>query len=179
MLKKKVILTIMTKCNSPSVLNSVEQQRVSNQNRKRKNAGGTVQTLVDNKRKQLEKNLSTAQLKLAKDELKMKEAMVASLGESATQTSKTMDKIAESISSFGKVLGDGLAMIAMAMAPPQRQQVPLTPQASRMQMFSSHPSSPYQSPFQAPNMPRSTQHSFYDNMAGTTLQETGERYQNL
>ena len=41
--------------NSPSVLNSVEQQRVSNKNRKRKNAGGTVQTFVDNKRKQLEK----------------------------------------------------------------------------------------------------------------------------
>ena len=71
--------------NSPSVLNSVEQQRVSNQNRKRKNASGTVQTSSDNKRKQLEKNLSAAQrdqmfLKLAKDELKMKEAMVASLG---------------------------------------------------------------------------------------------------
>ena len=134
--------------NSPSVLNSVKQQRVSNQNRKRKNAGGTVQTFVDKKRKQLEKNLSAAQrdqmfLKLAKDELKMKEAMVASLGEIATQTSKAMDKTAESISSFGKALGDGLAMIAMAMAPPQRQQVPSTPQASRMQMFSSHPSSPY------------------------------------
>ena len=37
--------------NSPSVLNSVEQQRVSNQNCKRKNAGGTVQAFVDNKRK--------------------------------------------------------------------------------------------------------------------------------
>ena len=162
----------------------MEQQRVSNQNRKRKNGGGTVQTFVDNKRKQLEKNLSAAQrdqmfLKLAKDELKMKEAMVASLGESATHTSKAMGKIAESISSFGKALGDGLAMIAMAMAPPQRQQVPSTPQASRMQMFSSHPSSPYQSPLQAPNVPHCTQHSFYHNMAGTTLQETGERYQNL
>ena len=66
--------------------------------------------------------ISTAQrrqifLKLAKDEFKMKEAMVASLEGSATQTSKAMDKIAESISSFGKALGDGLAMIAMAMAP--------------------------------------------------------------
>ena len=47
--------------NSPSVLNSVEQQRVSNQNCKRKNAGGTVQAFVDNKRKQLEKNISAAQ----------------------------------------------------------------------------------------------------------------------
>ena len=118
-------------------------------------------------------------LKLAKDELKMKEAMVTSLGESATQTSKAMDKIAESISSFGKVLGDGLTLIAMAMAPPQTQQAPSTPQASRMQMFSSHPSSPYQSPLQAPNVPHSTRHSFYFNMTGTTLQETGERYQSL
>ena len=31
-----------TSDNSPSVLNSVEPQRVSNKNRKRKNAGGTV-----------------------------------------------------------------------------------------------------------------------------------------
>ena len=77
-------------------------------------------------------------LKLAKDELQMKETMVASSKESATQTSKVMGKIAESISSFGKALGDGLAMIAIAMAPPQWQQVPSAPQASRMQMFSSH-----------------------------------------
>ena len=123
--------------NSQSVINSVQQQGVSNQNRKRKNAGGTVQTFVDNKRKQLEKNLSAAQrdqmfFKLAKQKLKMKEAMVASLGEGATQTSKAIDKIAESISSFAKALGDGLSMIAMAMALPQRQQVPSTPQASRI-----------------------------------------------
>ena len=129
-----------------------------------------MQTFVDNKRKQLEKNLSSAQrnrmfLKLAQDELKMKEAMMASLGESATQTSKAMDKIAESISSFGKVLGDGLVMIAMVMASPQTQQVPSTPQVSRMQMFSSHPSSLYQRPLQA-------RHSFYGNLTGTTLQET-------
>ena len=58
--------------------------------------------------------------------------MVASLGESAIQTSKAIDKIAESISSFGKALGDGLSMIAMTMALPQRQQVPSTPQASRI-----------------------------------------------
>ena len=57
-------------------------------------------------------------LKLAKDKLKMKEAMVASLGESAIQTSKAMDQIVESISLFSKALGDGLVMIAMAMAPP-------------------------------------------------------------
>ena len=90
-----------------------------------------------------------------------------------------MNKIAESISLFGKALGDGLAMIAMAMAPPQRQQAPSTPQVSRMQMFSSHPSSPYQGPLQAPNEPISTQHSFYGNMAGTALQETGEKHQNF
>ena len=128
-----------------------------------------MQTVVDNKRKQLEKNLSAAQrdqifLKLSKDELKMKEVMVASLGESATQTSKAMDKIGVSIFSFGKVLGDGLVIKAMVIAPPQRQQVPSTPQANRMQMFSSHPSSPYQSLLQASNVPHSTQHSFYGNM---------------
>ena len=57
-----------------------------------------MQTFVDNKRKELEKNFSAAQrdqmfLKLAKDKLEMKEAMAASFGESATQTSKAMDKI--------------------------------------------------------------------------------------
>ena len=118
-------------------------------------------------------------LNLAKEELKIKEAMMASLRENATQTSKAMDKTAESISSFGKVLGDGFAMIAMAMAPPQRQEVPSAPQARQMQMFSSHPSSPYQSLLQAPNAPYTTQHSFYGNMTGATFKETGERYQNL
>ena len=63
----------------------MEQQTVSSQNHKRKNVSGTVQTFVDNKRKQIEKKLSVAKhdqmfLKLAKDELKMKEAMVASFG---------------------------------------------------------------------------------------------------
>ena len=143
-----------------------------------------MQTFVNNRRKELEKNISADQrdqmfLKLTKEELKMKEAMVASLEESATQTNKAMDKIAESISSFGKALGDGLAMMTMAMAPPQRQQVPSAPQATQMQMFSSHPLSSYQSPIKAPNVPHSTRHSFYSNMTGTTLQQTGERYQNL
>ena len=141
-----------------------------------------MQAFVDNKRKQLEKSLSAAQrdqtfLKLAKDELKMKEVMVASVKGTATQTSKAIDKIVESISSFSK--GDSLAMIAMVMAPPQRQQVPTTSQDSQMPIFSSHPSSQYQSPLQAPNMPHSTEGTFYGNMTSTTLQETGERYQNL
>ena len=95
--------------NSLSVLTSVEQQRVSNQNHKRKNGGKTMQAFIDNKRKQLKKIISPAQrdqmlLNLAKEELKTKEAMMASLGESAIETSKAMNKIAKSISSFGKAL---------------------------------------------------------------------------
>ena len=48
-----------------------------------------MQTFVNNKRKQLEENLSAAQrvqlfLNLAKGELKMKKAMKDSLGKSAT-----------------------------------------------------------------------------------------------
>ena len=62
----------------------------------------------------------------------MKEVIVASVKGTATQTSKAMDKIVESTSSFSKALGDGLAMIAMVMAPPQRQQVPSTSQSSQM-----------------------------------------------
>ena len=57
----------------------------------------------------------------------MKEAMVASLGGSVAQTGKAIDKIAESISSLGKALGDGFGMIAMAMVPTQKEQVPSTP----------------------------------------------------
>ena len=70
-------------------------------------------------------------------------------------------------------------MIAMAIAPPHKQQVPSTQQASRMQMLCSHLSSPYESPLQALNVPHSTHHPFYGNMTGTSLQESGERYQDL
>ena len=95
--------------NSPSALTSVKQQRVSNQNHKRKNGGATMQTFIDNKRKQLKRIISPAQrdqmlLNLAKKELNIKEAMMASLGKGAIQTSKGMDKTAKSISLFGKTL---------------------------------------------------------------------------
>ena len=95
--------------NSPYALTSVKQQRVSNQNHKRKNGGATMQTFIDNKRKQLKRIISPAQrdqmlLNLAKKELNIKEAMMASLGKGAIQTSKGMDKIVKSISSFGKTL---------------------------------------------------------------------------
>ena len=80
-----------------------------------------MQKFVDNKRNQLEKNLSAAQrvqmfLNLAEHKLKMKKEIVASLGESAKQTSKAMDKIVDSISSFGKALGHGFEMIAIVIA---------------------------------------------------------------
>ena len=106
-------------------------------------------------------------------------AMVGNFVESATQTSKAMDKIAESILLFKKALVHSLAMVAMVMGPSQRQQVPSTLQASQMQMFRSQPSSSYQSLLQTLNISYSTQYSFYCNIASTTLQETGEKYQNL
>ena len=65
----------------------------------------------------------------------------------------------------------GLAMITMAMVPPQRQQVPSTAEASQMQMFSSHPLSSYQSQFQGPNVSHITQHYFYGNMTSTTFKK--------
>ena len=109
--------------------------------------------LFDNKHKRLEKNISVIHwnqmfLKVAK-ELKMKEAMAVSLWKSVTQTSKAIDKIAESISYFEKAFGHGWAMIA----PPQRQLVLSTPQASQMQILSSHPPSQYQSPLQNLKLP--------------------------
>ena len=79
---------------------------------------------VDNKRKQLEKNLSANQrdqqyLGLAAKDLEMKENMVKMLAESNTESNKVMEKMSESISSVGKSIGDGLALLAQALAAPQ------------------------------------------------------------
>ena len=79
----------------------------------------------------------------------MKKVMIASFEESAIQNSMSIDKIPKSTSTSGKAAHDGF-------------------------VISSYPTSLYQSPFQSPNKLHSTPHSFYGNIVGTTLQETGE-----
>ena len=79
---------------------------------------------VDDKRKQLQKNLSANQrdqqyLGVAMKDLQMKETLVKTLKESNSETNKMMEKISESISSVGKSIGDGMALLAQALAPPQ------------------------------------------------------------
>lgn len=77
---------------------------------------------VDNKRKHMEKNLSASQrdqlfLKIAMDDVRLKENMLTNLKTATEDTNKAMEKIAESITSVGKSIGDGLALLAAALNP--------------------------------------------------------------
>ena len=110
----------------------------------------------------------------------MKEAMVASLAGSATQTSKAMDKIAEFISSFGKALGNGLAKTAMTIAlffkgnkshqlhKPAKCKCSLVPLQAHISVRS-----------RLLTCLKVLSILFFGNMTGTALQKTGKRYQNL
>ena len=89
-----------------------------------KRALNSTPKFVDNKRKMLEKNLSAHQrdqlyLKVAMDDLKMKENLVSNLTEATMQSNKALEKVSESIASVGKSIGDGLALLAAALAPPK------------------------------------------------------------
>ena len=93
--------------------------------RKREKTG--TPKFVDNKRKHLEKNLSASQrdhvfLNVAKEGLQMRQAIVQALAESADHSNQALEKISDSIASVGKSIGDGLALLAQALAghrPPQ------------------------------------------------------------
>ena len=76
---------------------------------------------VDNKRKMLEKNLSSQQrdqvyLNLAKEEFELKQHMVQNLNNAQEQTNEAFKCMSESIASVGKSIGDGLALLATALA---------------------------------------------------------------
>ena len=69
----------------------------------------------------MEKNLSAHQrdqsfLKVALDEIKVKENMLQALTESNKESSRAMEKITESIASVGKSIGDGLGLLGAALA---------------------------------------------------------------
>ena len=100
-----------------------EEQEVPFNNKRKV---GTAK-FVDDKRRMLEKSLSASQrdqiyLNVARDELKVKEALAENLKISMDNTSDAMLKIAESIASVGKNIGDGLSMLANAFSTQQQHQ---------------------------------------------------------
>lgn len=125
---------------------SKEEQEILEKDKKRK--VGTAK-FVDDKRRMLEKSLSASQrdqiyLNVARDELKVKEALAENLKESMDNTSEAMRKVAESIASVGKNIGDGLAMLANAFSNQQQptssnQQQPHQMQYSNQVAFNQWP----------------------------------------
>ena len=87
----------------------------------------------------MEKTLSASQrdqmyLKLARQELVLKENMVKGLTEASVQSSKAFEQMSKSIESVRKSFGDGLALLAVALASPTNQQ------GSRPSYHEAHPS---------------------------------------
>ena len=75
---------------------------------------------VDNKRKNIEKGLSASQrnkvyIKVAKDELILKETLVKQLAAATAESKKSFDKMFASIESVGKSIGEGLKLLAGAI----------------------------------------------------------------
>ena len=88
----------------------------------KKSSGGLAPTakFVDKKRKLLEKNLSANQrdqvyLNLAKEDLKLKQDLHG-VEEASRESNKALNEISHSISTFGKSIGDGLALLASALS---------------------------------------------------------------
>ena len=116
---------------------------------------------VDNKRKNMEKNLSASQrdqvyLNMAKNELKLKQTMVDQLTAATTDSNKAFEKISQSIESVGKSIGDGLLALAGAIGNSNR------PQPSPVQQH--YPYNPNYQPYhdnaRQTSTPRSSSSSF-------------------
>ena len=85
-----------------------------------------VPRLLDNKRKQMEKALSQSKrdqilMNSAKEDLIMKNQMIASLEDSNKSLQGTMQKTTESLSAMAKGSSSEMRMIAMAMSGPTQQ----------------------------------------------------------
>ncbi len=81
---------------------------------------------VDNKRKNMEKQLSAGQrdhayLILARQELSMKQSVANNLAEATRQSSLAFESLSKSIEMAGKSIGDGLALLASAIGGNQSQ----------------------------------------------------------
>lgn len=143
----------------------------SNENNKRKQPEKHSR-LIDNKRKHMEKNLSSQQrdkvwLQVALDDIKVKEGMIESLSNANDQSNQALEKIADSISSVGKSIGDWLALLAAALSQSQSHQ----------------PRYPEQGYFRNFNQGFNPQYSNYNNrMQSTSADQTSEgekRYHDL
>jgi len=89
---------------------SISQQKTTNPTPK----------FVDNKRKNMQKNLSAGQrdqvyLDMAKKELVVKQNMVEQLAAATRETNNAFEKMSQSIESVGKSIGDGLLALAGAI----------------------------------------------------------------
>ena len=123
----------------------------------KKSSGGLapMAKFIDNKRKLLEKNLSANQrdqvyLNLAKEDLKLTQDLLHGLEEATRGSNKALNEISHSISTFGKSIVDGLALLASALSnaqsnptnshtsatdsyPQRHQSFPLTPPGYQLQ----------------------------------------------
>ena len=84
-----------------------------------KNVNATPK-FVDNKRKNMEKGLSASQrdkiyMKMAKDELILKQTLVNQLTVATAESNKAFDKMSASIESVGKSTGEGIKLLACSM----------------------------------------------------------------
>lgn len=139
---------------------------------------------VDNKRKNMEKNLSAGQrdqvyLKMAKDELILKKNLVDKLTAATIESNKALEKMSASIESVGKSIGEGLKHLAVAigsnppLAPPHHQyqnyqQNPYQPSYSQqMQNTNYPPNFGLQSPNEEPN-------NQYTNVAVSDYTQVGD-----
>ena len=80
-----------------------------------KNVNATPK-FVDNKRKNMEKGLSASQrdkiyMKMAKDELILKQTLVNQLTVATAESNKAFDKMSASIESVGKSIGEGIKLV--------------------------------------------------------------------
>ena len=112
---------------SPEESENENDEMQSTSKNKQENPSNLTAKYVDNKRKLMEKNLSVNQrdqiyLNLAKDELKLKQNLVEDLAEATRESNKAFTQISDSIKSVGNSIGNGLALLAQALAGPQQSQ---------------------------------------------------------
>lgn len=96
------------------------------------NAANPTPKFVDNKRKNMEKQLSANQrdkiyMKIAKDDLILKQTMVKQLTEATVESNKAFEKLSASIDNVGKSIGDGLKLLANAIGNNNNNQQPYDP----------------------------------------------------
>ena len=101
--------------------------------------------------------------------------MVKSLTEATVQSNKAIEKMSESMTSVGKAIGDGLALLATALAPPaphRNSPIPVTPMFNRYNNYNAPPSTPY-------NYNGNNNQPFFHNNSSSPDEEEERHYQSL